>query len=56
MTWALLGLGTALAAQTARVPRRRAAGVAASRRAAQEIGDGSAGGSLRSSDGSLPAT
>jgi len=57
VTWALLGLGTALAAQAARVPRRRAAGVAASRRAAQEIGgEGSAGGSLRASDGSLPAT
>jgi O-antigen ligase len=57
VTWALLGLGTALAAQAARVPRRRAAGVAASRRAAQQIGgDGSAGGSLRVSDSSLPAT
>ncbi|MDW5594586.1 O-antigen ligase family protein [Conexibacter stalactiti] len=63
LTWALLGIGTALAAQVVREPRRRRAGAAASVAAAQELSDGSAlpkpgaaGGRRLTTDSSLPAT
>jgi hypothetical protein len=55
LTWALLGIGTALAAQTVPVLRRRRAGAGAA--AQREVSEGGeAADTLRTTDTSLPAT
>ncbi|MDO8211810.1 O-antigen ligase [Conexibacter sp. CPCC 206217] len=58
LTWALLGIGTALAAQTVPVLRRRRAGASAGAADQRDVSDGAAapGATLRTTDTSLPAT